>query len=446
MFRSALSRQISDDCARKRVGRPGRPTHHGSDQTASECGTNPYDAAQTIVPEAIGRSLHNECRVVRIRVVLQVLLSVVLIGCASSPRIPYRAEDAGNAEITGFHQIRTNLDAQPDTMAEPPPRATSSLKTEMNYLVISGGGSGGAFSAGVLKAWSKTGRRPQFDIVSGVSTGALIAPYAFLGSCYDDVLVDLYTSGVAKDLVDVKWLPRGLLGTSLLKQQPLRRLIEAHVTGDVVKAVAAEHRKGRRLLVLTSNLDSQRAVIWDMGAIANSGEPTSLRLFQDVLIASTSIPGIYPAVMIRAHSGKRIFEEMHSDGGSGSQILTVPESFMTSPKLAKARPGIRLNMYVLVNNALMPEFSTVTNNTLSVMARAYAVQIKSQTRSALLASYMYAQRTGIHFHMASIDRQLSYSVLDPFNTEYMRTVFNIGYSEMIAGTLWKDKPVFSPAN
>lgn len=447
MFRWARSRQIPDDGARKRVDRPGRRSRHDIEQTSGERDTSPHDmASDTIVPKPVGCSSHNRRQVIGAQIVLQVLLSVALIGCVSSQRIPYRAEDAGTAEVNGFHQIRMNLDAQSDTLAEPPPRKSSSLRTEMNYLVISGGGSGGAFSAGVLKAWSKTGRRPQFDIVSGVSTGALIAPYAFLGSSYDDVLVDLYTSGVAKDLVDAKWLPRGLLGTSLLKQQPLRRLIETHVTGDVLKAVAAEHRKGRRLLVLTSNLDSQRAVVWDMGAIANSGEPNSLRLFQDVLMASASIPGVYPAVLIKAHSGKRTFEEMHSDGGSGSQILTVPESFMTSAKLAKARPGIRLNMYVLVNNALMPEFSTVTNSTLSVMARAYAIQIKSQTRSALLASYMYAQRTGIHFHVASIDRQLSYSVLDPFNTEYMRAVFNIGYSEMIAGTLWKDKPVFSPAD
>ena len=268
-----------------------------------------------------------------------------------------------------------------------------------------------------------------------------VAPYAFLGSSYDDRLVDLYTSGVAKDLIDAKWLPTGLLGTSLLKQEPLRRMVEKHITADLLKGVAAEHRKGRRLLVLTSNLDSQRAVIWDMGAIANSGRPDALRLFQDVLIASASIPGIYPAVLIRAFRQPRV-EEMHSDGGSGSQILTVPDGFMTTVTPAKPRPGVRLNMYVLVNNAQMPEFANVRNSTLSVMARAYAIQVKSQTRSALLASYMFAQRVGIHFHVASIDRQIDYSVLDPFNTDYMQAVFEIGYSETIAGTLWKDKPVF----
>jgi hypothetical protein len=204
-----------------------------------------------------------------------------------------------------------------------------------------------------------------------------VAPYAFLGSSYDDRLVDLYTSGVAKDLIDAKWLPTGLLGTSLLKQEPLRRMVEKHITADLLKGVAAEHRKGRRLLVLTSNLDSQRAVIWDMGAIANSGRPDALRLFQDVLIASASIPGIYPAVLIRAFRQPRV-EEMHSDGGSGSQILTVPDGFMTTVNPAKPRPGVRLNMYVLVNNAQMPEFANVRNSTLSVMARACAIQVKSQ--------------------------------------------------------------------
>ncbi|WP_245520171.1 patatin-like phospholipase family protein [Mesorhizobium sp. M00.F.Ca.ET.217.01.1.1] len=377
------------------------------------------------------------------RLVCQILLAVLLIGCTSTQRVAYLADEANSAQVSGFHAIRTNLDARPDTMAKPPQRAHASSKAEMNYLVISGGGSGGAFSAGVLKAWSETGTRPRFDIVSGVSTGALIAPYAFLGSSYDDRLVDLYTSGVAKNLVDAKWLPTGLLGTSLLKQGPLRKMVERYITEDVLKTVAVEYRKGRRLLVLTSNLDSQRAVIWDMGAIANSGKPDALRLFQDVLIASASIPGVYPAVLIRVHSGNHVFEEMHSDGGSGSQILAVPDGFMTSANPAKPRPGVRLNMYVLVNNALMPEFENVKNNTLSVMARAYSIQVKSQTRSALLPSYMFAQRVGIRFHVASIDRQIDYSVLDPFNTEYMRSVFRLGYSETIAGKLWKDKPIFS---
>ena len=313
---------------------------------------------------------------------------------------------------------------------------------EINYLVLSSGGGGGAFSVGALKAWSDAGTRPQFDIVSGVSTGALIAPYAFLGSAYDQALVDLYTSGVAETLIDADFLPKGLFGASLLKQEPLRAMIERYLTSDVLSKIAAEHRKGRRLLILTSNLDSQRAVIWNMGAVADSGRPDALKLFQDIIIASASIPGVYPAVLIKAKSGEQSFEEMHSDGGSVSQILTIPEGWMTGPGKDEWRKGRRFNMYVLINNALMPEFSTTTNNTLAVMARANSTLIKAQTRSALIATYLYAQKNGIRFHVGAIDMQVPYKMTDPFNTHYMRVLYSLGFAKMASGRLWQDRPLF----
>ncbi|CAH1654428.1 Patatin-like phospholipase [Hyphomicrobiales bacterium] len=316
---------------------------------------------------------------------------------------------------------------------------------EVNYLVLSGGGAGGAFSVGALKAWSEKGQRPQFDIVSGVSTGALIAPYAFLGSAYDETLVDLYTSGVAEKLVDMDFLPLGLLGAGLLKQEPLRTMIERYLTRDIVAKIAAEHRKGRRLLVLTSNLDSQKAVIWNMGAIANSDRPDAVRLFRDIITASASIPGLYPAVLIKAKSGLQHFEEMHSDGGSASQVLTIPEGWMADAENANWPRAANFNMYILVNNALMPEFATTTNNTFIVAARASSSLVKSQTRSALLATYAYSKKMGIRFHMASIDEEIPYDMTKPFSTTYMRAVYEIGYRKMIGNSLWKDRPYFTDA-
>lgn len=371
-----------------------------------------------------------------------IFLLAFLAGCMAPDRIAYGPSAAANARIDGFDHIRIYADTGrnlPDAHGWLPIPAHA----EINYLVLSGGGAGGAFSVGALKAWSDFGVRPQFDIVSGVSTGALIAPYAFLGSAYDDTLVDLYTSGVAKDLVDADFLPKGLLGASLLKQAPLRTMVERYLTRDILAKIAAEHRKGRRLLVLTSNLDSQRAVIWNMGAIANSGRPDALKLFQDVIIASASIPGLYPAVLIKATSEGNTFEEMHSDGGSSSQILTIPEGWMANSDTVDWPRGFKFNMFVIVNNALIPEFSTTTNNTFAVMARANSALIKAQTRSALLATYVYAQKTGIRFRVASIDTHVPYKMTDPFNTNYMRAVYNLGYAKMASGSLWKDRPSFS---
>ncbi|MBX3538437.1 MAG: patatin-like phospholipase family protein [Chelatococcus sp.] len=384
------------------------------------------------------RKLRTICRLATI------CLLTCLSGCLAPERIPYHASIASTASIEGFENIRMDADSR-GTPSQVRSWLPVSRHKEVNYLVLSGGGAGGAFSVGALKAWSEKGQRPQFDIVSGVSTGALIAPYAFLGPAYDETLVDLYTSGVAEKLVDMDFLPLGLLGAGLLKQEPLRTMIERYLTRDIVAKIAAEHRKGRRLLVLTSNLDSQKAVIWNMGAIANSDRPDAVRLFRDIITASASIPGLYPAVLIKAKSGLQHFEEMHSDGGSASQILTIPEGWMADAENANWPRAANFNMYILVNNALMPEFATTTNNTFIVAARASSSLVKSQTRSALLATYAYSKKMGIRFHMASIDEEIPYDMTNPFSTTYMRAVYEIGYRKMIGNSLWKDRPYFTDA-
>ncbi|MEY9099376.1 putative acylesterase/phospholipase RssA [Sinorhizobium fredii] len=366
----------------------------------------------------------------------------ILSGCMQTFDRALDAQEADRASITGYGDIRSYLDARLDEFPRnagdwAPPTKSSGL----DVLMISGGGSAGAFSVGVLSAWSASQTRPEFDVVTGVSTGALIAPLAFLGSAYDDTLVHLYTSGVAKDLARSKSLG-GLLGSSLLSAEPLSRMVERFITPEVLEQVAAEHRKGRRLFVLTTNLDTQRAVIWNMGAIAGSNRPNALKLFRNILVASASIPGVYPAVMIEAEAGGRHFKEMHSDGGSASQVLMLPQTLLASGESLVPAKRQNVNFYVIVNNALMPEFASTPDRTLSVIARAYSIFVKSQTQSALTALYNYSKLTRARFQLASIDVQLPYSMSDPFNTDYMRAVYNLGYAELSAGTLWKDSPVF----
>lgn len=372
-----------------------------------------------------------------------ILLSAMLTvsGCVTTGRQIYTASQASTAAVPGFSDFRTYLDAEmPSTDAGH--WAPETRGKQKNFLVISGGGAGGAFGVGVLTAWTKKGTRPTFDMVTGVSTGALIAPFAFLGPQYDDRLVTLYTSGVARSLMQMRPLPAGLLGQSLAEAEPLRQMVEQNVTQVLLQAVAAEQRKGRRLLVLTTNLDSQRAVVWNMGAIADSGQPDALQLFRDILIASASIPGVYPAVMIKAQVDGRTIEEMHSDGGTASQFLAVPDSMMVGSGPARLPMGAKPNMYVIINNALMPEFEMTPDKTLSVLARAYATLVKSQTRSALQALYGFSQKAGIGFHVASIDAVVRYDPGDPFGTGYMRAVYNLGAAEMDGGSVWKDRPVF----
>lgn len=378
---------------------------------------------------------------------LLVSTAFVLSGCMHTPDRAHSALEAGKASIAGYGEIRTYFDARLDEIPANIGDWGPAKANGMDFLMISGGGSGGAFSVGVLSAWSQTKKRPRFDVVTGVSTGALIAPYAFLGSAYDNELKRLYTSGVAGDLVKTKG-PIGLFGSSLLRAGPLRSMIERAITAGVMRQIATEHRKGRRLFVLTTNLDTQRGVVWNMGAIAASGRPDALELFHDIIVASASIPGVYPAVMIRAEAGGRYFQEMHSDGGSTSQILTLPQVLLTSsnpaPPPNRQDPPNRqkVNFYVIVNNALMPEFGVTRNRTVSAISTAYSIYMKSQAQSELTALYNFAERTGANFHVAAIDAQVPYSMLDPFNSSYMTAVYDLGYKGLAAGTLWRDSPVF----
>jgi hypothetical protein len=371
-----------------------------------------------------------------------IAIALILSGCMQTLDRARNAQEADRASVVGYGDIRTYLDARLDETPRDVANWAPKIRRDgLDILMISGGGAAGAFSVGVLSAWTARGDRPEFDVVTGVSTGALIAPYAFLGSAYDDTLIRLYTSGIAKNLVSSKGVP-GLFGSSLLKPEPLRRMVAHFITPTVLRQIAAEHRKGRRLLILTTNLDTQRAVVWNMGAIANSGRPDALKLFQDILVASASIPGIYPAVMIRAESGGRRFEEIHSDGGSSAQVLMLPQALLTSDSRIVPSRRQKVNFYVIVNNALMPEFSVTPDRTLSVIGRAWSIFVKSQTQGALTALYNYSKRTGARFHLASIDVQVPYSTLDPFNTNYMRAVYHLGYTDFAAGTLWKERPMF----
>lgn len=388
------------------------------------------------------RTAGGHSRTLLVRVFSALLpFAIILSACTQTTDRAHNANEADKASIAGYGEIRTYRDARLDEIPGDARDWAPAPKPNLHFLMISGGGSGGAFSVGVLSAWSAAKTRPQFDLVTGISTGALIAPYAFLGPAYDDTLVYLYTSGIAEDLVSAK-RPLGLFGSSLLKPTSLRRMVERFITAEVLQQIAAEHRKGRRLLVLTTDLDTQRGVVWNMGAIANSGRPDALKLFQDVLIASASIPGVYPAVMIKAKSEGRQFQEMHSDGGASSSVLMLPQAFLAGAGRHRPARAQNVDFYVIVNNALMPEFDITQNRTLSVMARAYSIFLKSQAQSELTALYNYAKRNGAGFHLATIGAQVPYSMLDPFDTNYMRAVYNLGYSGISSGTLWKDSPVF----
>ncbi len=373
---------------------------------------------------------------------LCVISMLVLTGCAAPTRQSYNAAQAERAQIVGFDTIRVHADDPRPPKSEYDPWRPISSKPKPTMLAISGGGSGGAFSVGVLSAWSELGSRPSFDVVTGVSTGALIAPLAFLGPEYDQRLQRLYLSDQARDLVDINWKGLGVLSPGLLRGDALRRMVNENITPDILHRIADEHRAGRRLLVMTTNLDTQRAVVWNIGAIANSGSAGALDLVRQVLVASASVPGVLPPISIKAVVEGKQIEELHSDGGSSAQFFTLPEQLIVAQSQTKNE---NLHIYVIINNALIPEFAMSSERALPIMARAYAILLKTHTRQGLIALYNFTQRSGVDLDIASIEAQVPYSITDPLDHQYMTSVYRIGYQKTLDNHLWMKRPVFASA-
>jgi hypothetical protein len=308
----------------------------------------------------------------------------------------------------------------------------------VTYLALSGGGGDGAYGAGVLNGWTASGTRPEFSVVSGVSTGALTAPFAFLGPRYDKTLREVYTSGIAESLLDTPSVVRALFGAGLFGNTRLRELVARYVGQDMLAAIAAEDAKGRKLLIVTTNLDTQRTVIWDMGRIAAIATPQALALFRDVIAASASIPVVFPPMLIEAEANEHRIQEMHVDGGVTAPVLTLPEAFLL--RNGPLTQGLRMNIYVLINNKVERDFLLVPNNTIDIAARASASVEKTQTRSVLYETYNFARNNNLGFNLTFIDKDFPSPRSSDFETSYMRSLFQYGFDKAKTGNFWAKAP------
>ena len=366
------------------------------------------------------------------------ILTVMLIlaGCSSLPRTPYTAADAASSRVLDLTELRRYSDEPASAFLEETHRRFRA--GAITYLALSGGGADGAFGAGVLNGWSAAGTRPKFSVVSGVSTGALIAPFAFLGSSYDATLRDVYTTGIAESLIDAPNPINALFRSGLFENSRLRELVARYVDDHMLAAIAAEHAKGRDLFVVTTNLDTQRTVIWDMGRIAAIRSPQALALFRDVIAASASVPVIFSPILIDAAANGHHFQEMHVDGGVMEPVLTLPEAFLLRDG-AFAR-GLRMNIYILINNTVEPDFQLVPNSTVDIAARASASITKMQTRSILYQTFDFSRRNNFGFNLTYIDKSVKSPSLSGFETNYMRALYQYGYDKAKGGGFWAKAP------
>jgi hypothetical protein len=365
-----------------------------------------------------------------------------LLDCSSIPRT-FTREQQEVAVIPGIADARIWAD-DPTGLSRTVPFNRGLLEPKsFDVLALSGGGAEGAFGAGLLVGWTKAGDRPEFSIVSGTSSGALIAPFAFLGASHDAILRDLFTSGVAETLLRFDGL-NVIFGSGAFKTEPLKQLIARYVDEAMLRLIAAQHRRGRRLFIVTTNLDAQRTAVWNMGAIAASADPGRLQLFRSVLVASASAPGLFAPAYIQVQAGNARFEEMHVDGAVTSNVLAVPESVLLQKvALTNAKP----KLYIIVNGKITPDFAVVNDGTLSIVSRSFYSTVKANTRNTLIATYNFARRNGWQSRLAAIKPgYLTTSTSFNFDTAYMRGLFDLGFSMARSGDEWQSSLTLLSAN
>ncbi|ACB93822.1 patatin-like phospholipase family protein [Beijerinckia indica] len=311
-----------------------------------------------------------------------------------------------------------------------------------HYLALSGGGDNGAFGAGLLVGWTEHGDRPKFKLVTGVSTGALTAPFAFLGPEYDAVLTDVYTNISPSKVFVERFAPfAALWQDAMADTSPLFETIAHYFDEAVLAKIAAEYEKGRLLLIQTANLDAGVPVLWNIGAIAASGHSDALKLIRRLLLASASIPGEFPPVLIDVEANGRSYQEMHVDGGAVSQSFLIPPTLVV--RIAQEKTGFRrqrMVAYVIRNSRLTTDWSDVQRATLSIAGKAIMIMINYVGLGDLYRIYLTCMRAGADFNVAYIgdDFQAEHKVL--FDQGYMRALYNFAYEKAARGYRWEYAP------
>jgi hypothetical protein len=388
-----------------------------------------------------------------VAVIIVAALITGLAGCAKT-RTPLPPEIRRDSTVLGMTGVRTWAFEHSPMFEED---LIASVKQELSYssaghndstghfniLALSGGGANGAFGAGILYGWSAAGTRPAFKIVTGISTGALIAPFAFLGPEYDPMLKQVYTSVSTKDIMKVRpfIVMRGGLD-SLVDTTPLQKLLEEYITEDVIRNVARAHRTGRRLYIGTTDLDASRLVIWNMGVIAAADRPEAFDLFRKILLASASIPILFPPVYIPVEVGNDIYEEMHVDGGVATQVFLYGDilnidDVVDAAGLSSIGPG---RIYIIQNLKSIPLYESVKTNLAAIAKKTVSGLLTNQSIGDLYRIYTTAQREGIKFKLVYIPSEFELQSSEMFDTVVMEQLFDLGYQMALSGDPWKNSP------
>ena len=384
-------------------------------------------------------------------VILFVFISIVclLSSCATIPtRNPLPEKFAETAQIPDIPRAKFWGDESPSFFKAIAGQPREKLMQQFPgvfgqdhyYLALSGGGQDGAFGAGLLVGWSAAGTRPEFTIVTGISTGALIAPFAFLGEAYDAKLKEMYTKYSTKDLVIKRNILSALFGSSANDTTPMRKMLAKYIDQQVMEAIVTEYKRGRRLYVATTNIDAKRPVIWNIGLIASSGQPGARELIHKIILASAAIPAIFPPVIFEVEADGKRYDEMHVDGGAASQVFLYPAAMDWKYLLQRFEVKGTPKAYVVRNSPLKPDWETVYPKILTIAGTSINSLIRTQGIGDMYRIYLDCQRDGIEFNLVYIPDDFDLKPNEDFDPVYMGKLFDLGYQMGRNGYSWDKAP------
>ncbi|HSD41768.1 MAG TPA: patatin-like phospholipase family protein [Burkholderiales bacterium] len=361
-----------------------------------------------------------------------------LVGQAAIPSLPDVRAWAGRPSAAMERDLAASFDQE---SSDDFPKAADGV-VHYAHLALSGGGPNGAFGAGFLNGWTATGKRPVFKIVTGVSTGALMAPFAFIGPSYDAALREFYTTTATRNIFRLlSLIPQLVAGESLADSGPLASLIEQHVDAALLAQVAGAHARGRRLYVGTVDLDAQRFVVWNMGLIATSGRPETLALFRKVMLASASVPIAFPPVFFDVEAGGRPYDEMHVDGAVAARAFYSGGVF--SPALIRGRAGRgegREHIYVIHNGQLLPVAQQIPRSLRGIALRVLESSGRAGIVGDLFRIHGFAREAQANFYWITIPEGVEIEGNEVFDPVVMRRLYDVGNETTRKGPVWVTRP------
>ena len=321
--------------------------------------------------------------------------------------------------------------------------ATLETAPMLSTLVISGGGANGAFGAGLLAGWTESGERPQFEVVTGISTGAIIAPFAYLGPDYDSILLETYSSVGRDDVYRWERLGGLLFGSALADTRPLREQVERYITPELVEAIAEQHRNGRELFIVTTHFDALRPMVWSIGAIANGESDRAVTLIRQIILASAAIPVLFPPVPIEWEAGGKRFTELHVDGSVSSQVFAYPTQIDVGRMNEIMGLTFRRQLFVILNGNSRDAYEPAPVAVTPIAERALRALLRNHANLEIERIYFLSQRDKLDFNVIAIPDSFPANRSTEFDPDYMRALVELGREIGRSGDFWLDRPPYN---